>query len=135
MMNVKVFKFGGASVDTAARIRNVASILEKHKGQSVMVVISAMGKTTNALENLLRDYIGRDPVSMVEKFYRLKDFHSDIVHELFENREHPVFADLELLFEELRVRLQLPPESSYDETYDQVIPYGELFSCLILHQP
>jgi aspartate kinase len=133
MMNVKVFKFGGASVNTAAGVRNVAGILEKHRGQSVMVVASAMGKTTNALENLLRDYIARDAVAMVEKFYLLKDFHTDILHELFENKEHPVFEAVGRLFEELRSRLQSPPEKGYDETYDQVVPYGELFSCLILH--
>jgi aspartate kinase len=133
MMNVKVFKFGGASVNSAAGVRNVAEILEKQKGQSVMVVISAMGKTTNALENLFRDYLGQDAVSMVEKFYLLKDFHTEIVHELFENKQHPVFEALNRQLEELRVYLQTPPKAGYDETYDQVIPFGELFSCLILH--
>lgn len=132
-MNVKVFKFGGASVNTAAGVRNVARILEKYKGQSVMVVASAMGKTTNAMEQILQDYRAQDPVPMVEKFYRLKDFHSEIVHELFENREHIVYEELNQLFEELRIRLQGTPDGSYDETYDQIVPYGELFSCLILH--
>jgi len=54
MMNVKVFKFGGASVNSAEGVRNVASILERYRGESMMIVVSAMGKTTTALENLLQ---------------------------------------------------------------------------------
>jgi aspartate kinase len=75
----------------------------------------------------------QDAVSMVEKFYLLRDFHTDILHELFADKEHRVFSELHELFEDLRRFLQSPPSGSYDEIYDQVVPYGELFSCLIVH--
>jgi aspartate kinase len=133
MMKVKVFKFGGASVNSAAGVRNVAGILEKHLGLSVMVVVSAMGKTTNALEHILQDHIGSDPVSMVGRFYLLRDFHTDILHELFEDKQHPAFEELNRLFEELRHCLQSEPVGSYDEQYDKVVSFGELFSAVILH--
>jgi aspartate kinase len=133
MMKVKVFKFGGASVNSAAGVRNVGGILEKYRGESVMVVVSAMGKTTNALERILQDHLSNDPVSMVERFYLLRDFHTDILHDLFTNKEHPVFAELNGLFEELRSSLQTEPAGNYDEHYDRVVSYGELFSTAILH--
>lgn len=133
MMKVKVFKFGGASVHSAEGVRNVAGILERFRGESVMTVVSAMGKTTNALELILQDYIRKDAVSMVEKFYLLKDFHTDILHELFEDKEHPAFNELAALFEQLRNSLQSPPAAGYDETYDQVVSFGELFSAVIVH--
>ena len=74
-MNVKVFKFGGASVNSAAGVRNVASILDLFPGRSVMIVVSAMGKTTNALEELLRHYMSGDSVSMVDQFHVIRDYH------------------------------------------------------------
>ncbi len=133
MMNVKVFKFGGASVNSADGIRNVAEILENHRGSSVMAVVSAIGKTTNALESILDDYIRMDSVSMVGKYYLLKDLHEGIARGLFEDPEHPVFKALTGLFEALRAILQTPPAGHYDELYDRIVPYGELLSARILH--
>lgn len=132
MMNVKVFKFGGASVHSAEGIRKVAGILERLRGQSVMVVVSAMGKTTNALEQILKHYLDQDPVALAEKFYLIKDYHEGILHELFKDKESPVFAEVRQLFEQLRDYLQVRRATGYDETYDQVVSYGELFSTAIL---
>jgi len=133
MMNVKVFKFGRASVNSAEGVRNVASILERYRGESMMIVVSAMGKTTTALENLLQSYLSNDAVTLSERFYQLKDFHLDIVHELFTDKDHPVFESLKRLFGQLQTYLQLPPAGVYDEVYDQVVSYGELLSSQILH--
>jgi len=131
-MNVKVFKFGGASVNSAAGVRNVASILDLYPGRSVMIVVSAMGKTTNALEVLLRHYMVHDAVSMVDQFHAIKDYHLEITYALFEDRDHPVYAELDSLFERLREYLKSAPAGSYDEEYDQVVSFGELFSTLIV---
>ena len=74
-MEIKVFKFGGASVNSAKGVQNVATILGKYPGENVVVVVSAMGKTTNALEELLQHYLAVDAVTMVEIFKKVKDFH------------------------------------------------------------
>ena len=132
MMNVKVFKFGGASIHSADGFQRVAGILERYRGQSVMVVVSAMGKTTNALEEILADYFSGDAVSLSERYYRLRNAHLEILYPLFEDRSHPVFGELKSMFEKLRTLLQTGPSAGYDETYDQVVSFGELFSSLIL---
>jgi aspartate kinase len=133
MMNVKVFKFGGASVDSAERVRNVAAIVRQYPGQSLMLVISAIGKTTNALEQLLRVHMGGDAVGVAEHFFGIRDYHLGIVHDLFTDKDHPVFAATEGLFEQLRTTLKKGPSAPFDEEYDRVVSFGELLSSQILH--
>jgi len=146
-MNVEVFKFGGASVNSVDGVRNVARILALYKGKSMMVVISAMGKTTNALERILDHYMEGDAVSMVEEYNKLKDFHLEIARGLYPaipchlvgltsvpepDVTYPLFPALENLFEELRAILRQKSEHGYDETYDRVVSFGEIFSSTIL---
>ena len=97
-----------------------------------------MGKTTNALEELLEFYMSNDAVPMVESFYRIKEFHYGILKELFSKKNHPVFDDVENLFEHLRGHLrngQLTKgkKREYDFEYDQVVSYGELLASAIVH--
>lgn len=143
-MNVNLFKFGGASVNSAEGVRNVARILALYKGTSMMLVISAMGKSTNALERILHHYRERDPVSMVEEYNKLRDFHLNIARELVrdsqgpdaqakQDPDPPMIAGLEELFEELRAILRQEPVVGYDEQYDRIVSFGELFSTAILH--
>jgi len=137
-MEIKVFKFGGASVNSAAGIRNVASIIRRFPDQHIVMVVSAMGKTTNGLEELLNHYMSDDPVSMIEAFYRIKDYHLNIVKELQVDEKNPVFTDLETLFEHLRGYLRnghLLKKSlrEYNFEYDQVVSYGERFAATIIH--
>lgn len=136
-MLINVFKFGGASVNNASGVRNVAKILENHGKGPLVVVISAMGKTTNALEELLKHFLAGDSVAVAESYYRLKDFHFNILHELFPAKDHPVFNDIEDLFEKLRVYLiskqgQKEKAGVYDFEYDQVVVFGELIATWII---
>ena len=137
-MDMKVFKFGGASVNGAKGVRNVASIISRFPDDHIAMIISAMGKTTNALEELLKFYMTDDAVLMVESFYRIKAFHFDILQELFKKKNHPVFLEMEDLFEHLRgylTRGQLTSgkKREYNFEYDQVVSYGELLATAIVH--
>jgi len=131
-MHAEVYKFGGASVHSPEGVRNVVQILRDFDGRGLMVVISAMGKTTNALERILHDDFAGDPVSLVETFGQIRDFHLDIVHELFADRSHPVFPELEALFGALRQEVIRKDKLPYDERYDRIVSFGERFSSLIL---
>ncbi|HNY02707.1 MAG TPA: aspartate kinase [Bacteroidales bacterium] len=137
-MHIDVFKFGGASVNSAEGVRRVASILSESVAGPVVVVVSAMGKTTNALERLLDDYRRRDPLAVTVSFEESLDYHMKIVRELFPAAGHPVYGEVESFFDQLRgyirrghlYREELP---DYDFDYDQIVCYGELISSCILH--
>ena len=126
---MKVFKFGGASVKDVRGVENVAIILQSFAHMPVVVVISAMGKTTNALEKILNRF--RDHLDHTAELTSLKHFHASILAGLFP-REHPVFKMAEDLFNDLESKLNR--EEKYDEVYDQVVCYGELISTMIVHQ-
>jgi aspartate kinase len=137
-MEIKVFKFGGASVNSAKGVRNLASILQRYPDDNILVVVSAMGKTTNALEELLRFYLERDAVAMVESFKKIKEYHFKILYELFNNREHPVYASVDKVFDHLRGYLRrghLTPgiNLEYDPEYDAIVSHGELISTVIVN--
>jgi len=137
-MHVKVFKFGGASVNNAAGVKNVADIIRRFDRTPLLVVISAMGKTTNALEEVLAHYIGKDPVAVVESFRKVRDYHFSIMDELFEDKNHLVFGEVDSLFNQLRGHIRRGHLFSqvsldFDFEYDQIVSYGELISSAILH--
>ena len=126
-------------MNSAEGVRNVASILKKYGQPGLVVVISAMGKTTNALEEVLKHFLAKDPVAMVDAYHKLKDFHSDILFELFPDRQHPVFNEVAGWFDRLRgyirrKELNEAGPKDYDFEYDQVVSYGELIStCIVSH--
>ena len=137
MMELKVFKFGGASVNSAAGFHNVFRILKKYRGSKIMTVVSALGKTTNALEILLKHYLANDPVPLIESFGAIHEVHFSIIHELFPDETHPVYGEAESLFDQLRGYIRKGHlydkiKRSYDFEYDQIVSYGELFSSCIL---
>ena len=132
-MNVEVFKFGGASVFDAESIQKVAGILELSRGKSMMLVLSAFGKTTNAMERILGHYMEKDSVSMVEAYQRLKEYHWEIIDNLFADKTLKVFDEVEDLFEKLQNILRQELTVGYDEAYDRVVRFGELLSTTILH--
>ncbi len=126
---MKVFKFGGASIKDAGGVRNVASILSKNNGE-ILVVVSAMGKTTDLLETLVRSYFnGWDETSAI--FGQFRAFHLSLAGELFGSVEN-IPARIPEMIGELEKRLQVPLSLLYDFEYDQLICYGELVSSLIL---
>jgi aspartate kinase len=124
---MKVLKFGGASVKDVQGVKNVAFILQSHVGLPAVIVISAMGKTTNALEKVLNKF--RDGADHSSDLSSLKHFHASIMEGLFPP-DHAAFGLVDQLFLELESHLS--NEISYDEVYDQVVSYGELLSTTIL---
>ena len=126
---MKVFKFGGASVKDAKGVKNVATILQSYTGQPLIIVISAMGKTTNALEKILS--LHQSGGDYVAELNNLKTYHHQIMHELF-NDLHPIWADIEDTFKSLDS--QLRKNISGDKGYDQVVAFGEILSTIIVHR-
>jgi aspartate kinase len=128
---MKVFKFGGASVKDAASVRNVAEILKKYGNRETIVVISAMGKTTNKLEELVKAYFfgTKDPAALIAE---VKKVHVDITKQLFTDINHPVFAEIENTFVELYWAVEEEPAFTYDHHYDQIVSQGEILSSHIL---
>ena len=127
-----VFKFGGASVKSADAVRNIVEILRRYRDQEIVVVVSAMGKTTNALERIIDNYAQGKGKAMMKEFGELKDYHLEVVNGLFEDKSHRVFTAVEGLIDELAGRLKKEPTLNYDYDYDQLICYGELLSTTII---
>jgi aspartate kinase len=125
-----VFKFGGASVKDADGIINLASVVKQYYGQQLLVVVSAMGKTTNALEKLTKAYVDQTE-DMHSIFDSIKQYHFDILHELFDAND-PVFDDVANTFVEIDWAIEDEPHDSYDFIYDQVVSIGELVSTRIV---
>lgn len=130
---LKVFKFGGASVKDADSVRNVASILKEHSPQKLVVIVSAMGKTTNALEKVLNAWYEND--ERLQLFVQdVITYHQAIITLLFPDKQHNVYFKTELLFGELEGYLNTLPTLNYDYDYDQVVSFGELISTTIISE-
>ena len=130
---MKVFKFGGASVNTPERIKNVAAIIKNYRNEKLLIVISAMGKTTNALEKVLNGWYESD--ERLNTFIQdVIKYHQEIINSLFPDKTHPVYFKTDLLFGELEGHLNTPPSLDYDFDYDQVVSFGELISTTIISE-
>jgi aspartate kinase len=127
---MKVFKFGGASVKDAAAVKNVADILKLFPDEKIICVISAMGKTTNALEKVVDAYMKDDKASH-DLLNGVKEFHLDIMSDLFATADHPVYRDVNNFFVEVDWVLE-EEKREYDFIYDQVVSIGELVSTRIV---
>ncbi|MBO4580945.1 MAG: aspartate kinase [Bacteroidales bacterium] len=129
---MKIFKFGGASVKDAAGVKNVAEIIKSYSAEPLLVVVSAMGKTTNLLEKLVKAYYNGEESAVKELYAMLLQQHRAVIEDLFEDRQHAVFADFNNLMEELQDSLQEPSSENFDYEYDQIVSYGELLSSKIV---
>ncbi len=129
---MKVFKFGGASVKDAKAVSNVAEIISKYSGDQLLVVVSAMGKTTNALENLSKAYYERNSEEKNKIYGEIKQFHDGIISGLLKSTLSHAYDDIENLFIELECLLESEPDDSFDFYYDQIVSYGEIFSTRIV---
>ncbi len=128
---MKVFKFGGASVKDADAVKNVAKVLGNYPAQSILVVISAMGKTTNLLEKLHQAYYNKtDNATTI--LTEVKDFHYTIINQLISQTQSHAFDDIENIFIELECLLEAEPDKSFDYHYDQIVSYGEILSTKIV---
>ena len=128
---MKVFKFGGASVKDAAGVRNLAAILSRYPDSDLIVVVSAMAKTTNVLEQLTAAYFYDDP-DKFNVFNKIRDFHIGIAQDLFPDKLHAIYRQLDELFAKLEDYLTAEPGGNYDFEYDQIVSFGELFSSVIV---
>ncbi|SIS45710.1 aspartate kinase [Kaistella chaponensis] len=128
---MKIFKFGGASVKDAQGVKNVALVLESTGFERVLLVVSAMGKTTNALEKAVQNYFDKtDYQSEIEK---VKQNHLEISRGLFQEN-HPVFAEISLFFDDIESFLRRNKSPNYNFVYDQVVSCGEMISSKILSE-
>ncbi|HEY9115212.1 MAG TPA: aspartate kinase [Bacteroidales bacterium] len=127
----RVFKFGGALMRDASGIDEVAQLISKYSNDQLVVVVSALGKTTNALEQLLAYHIEKDQTGEKKSFNQIKDFHFSVADNLFRNRKNEIFQKLENLFQLLDRELKREFIDKY-EAYDRIVIYGELFSSLLV---
>jgi aspartate kinase len=127
---MKVFKFGGASVKDAAGIKNVASIIRQYGGKNLLIVVSATGKTTNALEEVVAAYFDKNK-NAKEAFEPVKQNHLKICTELFQ-ADNDVFNRLQNVFSEVEWQLEENRMESYNYVYDQIVSQGEMLSSIIL---
>ena len=128
---MKIFKFGGASIKDANGVKNVVNVLEKVGYENLLIVVSAMGKTTNALETVIDKYINNKK-ELNEELNTVKAFHFEILNDLFVNNKQEVFKAVDDLFNELQSFFKTNKSPDYNFIYDQVIGYGELVSTTII---
>ena len=131
--DIRVFKFGGASVKDADAVVNVAEIIRQHMDTDLIIVVSAMGKTTNKLEDIFNAFVKKDKNAFDQKTQALKQFHFDIAENLFGNTPN---RELQQCIEEYFDEINDFYEQKSDEVshlYDQLIPYGEILSTKIIH--
>nr|MBC7613652.1 aspartate kinase [Pseudopedobacter sp.] len=128
---MQVFKFGGASVKDAEGIKNLAEIVKLNLSESLLIVISAMGKTTNALEKLTDSYFYQKD-DILEAFEEVKAYHFQILHQLFSDAQHPVFDEISNTFVEIDWIIEDVPVDPFDFIYDQIVSMGEIVSTRIV---
>ncbi|MBE0663370.1 MAG: aspartate kinase [Bacteroidales bacterium] len=125
---MKIFKFGGASIKDADSVRNVASILNKYIQEPLVVVVSAMGKMTNAFETLTEHAFNGNTGHMEKQFGFIRSFHLDILHSLFPDPRHKAFTRVDLLFQEIDSLIKSNDKRGFDFYYDRIVSFGELLS-------
>lgn len=128
---MKIFKFGGASVKDADSVKNVAEVLRSQGFEKCLLVVSAMGKTTNALENVVEKYFSKE--NYQEEIANIKQNHIEIAKGLFDN-QHIVFSEIALFFDDIESFLRRNKSPNYNFVYDQVVGCGELISSKILSE-
>jgi aspartate kinase len=127
---MKVFKFGGASVKNAQGVINVKKIISLYHNENLVVVISAMGKTTNLMESVL-DCWYHNRTELESKLTQLEEYHIAIIQEL-DNHEQVIYKKVQPLFHQLRTIVADTPSESYDYEYDRIVPIGEFLSTTIV---
>lgn len=130
-VNMRVFKFGGASVKDAPAVKNLGNIV-KNYSEPLVIVVSAMGKTTNALERVLKAYFERDK-NWKQYFEDVKDYHIKIINNLF-HKDHSVYNKVGELFNQLEQKLEFEPSMNFNYEYDQIVSFGELICTKIVNE-
>lgn len=128
---MKIFKFGGASVKDADGIKNVFNVLEQVGHEDVLLVISAMGKTTNAFEVVIKNYFDKSP-ELQASIQEVKKYHNQILMDLFEDENDAVFGAINTIFNDLESFLQHNKSPNYNFVYDQIVSLGEVLSTTVV---
>lgn len=128
---MKIFKFGGASVKDANGVKNVADVLQKVGHDDVLLVISAMGKTTNAFELVIKNYFDKSN-ELQSSIQEVKKYHNQILLELFEDENNDAFNVVNQHFADLDYFLNHNKSPNYNFVYDQVVSFGEIISTTII---
>lgn len=128
---MRIFKFGGASVKDAEGVRNLVKVLSVTGTDEIFLVVSAMGKTTNAMEKVVDTYF-KDKTAVATVLQEIRSYHEAILKELFPGGKHRIYTDVDALFEEVRGFLAWNKSPKYNFVYDQVVSYGELVSSVIV---
>ena len=128
---MKVFKFGGASIKDISSIKNILKIISTYNEDRLVIVVSAMGKTTNALELVVHNYFNNKE-NLQASISEVYNFHSEIINNIFE-KSHPIFSDISKSFEKLNSFIKANKSPSYSFVYDQIVSLGELLSSRIIH--
>lgn len=128
---MKIFKFGGASVKDAEGVKNLAKVLSRFSNEKLLVVVSAMGKTTNALERLTKAYYFKndDAFALLQE---VKNYHYEILNKLFEDKKHPIYDEINNTFVEIEWAIEDAPTGNFDFEYDQIVSVGEILSTKIV---
>lgn len=126
---MKIFKFGGASVKDAEGVKNVATVLRSEGFDNCLLIVSAMGKTTNELENVIKKFINKE--NYLEDVELVKKKHQKICDGLFA-KDHLVFKEIDVLFKYIEAFFEINISTSYNYIYDQIVSYGEIISSKIL---
>lgn len=129
---MKIFKFGGASVKDAAGVKNVAEVLKITNEKNLVIVVSAMGKTTNLLENVISEYLKENSQKCKQVVSDFKEYHLEILKGLFENPNHRIYSDISKLFLKMTSFLDVNKSKNHAFVYDQVVSFGELVSTEIV---
>lgn len=129
---MRVFKFGGASVKDADAVRNVKNILDLYPHEKIVVIISAMGKTTNALEKIVTAKWNNDETEFLNLIKEVETYHTSILENLVENKKDPIFNSIHQVFTELKASFKLLKSENYDCEYDQIVSLGEILSTKII---
>lgn len=126
---MKIFKFGGASVKDADSVKNVLRVLSIQGFERCLIVVSAMGKTTNALERVVEFYFNKSDYQ--QEIAKIKEDHIQIAKGLFDENHH-VFSEIKLFFDDIESFLRRNKSPNYNFVYDQVVTCGEMISSKIL---
>lgn len=130
---MKIFKFGGASIKDADGIKNVCDLLENVGYSDVLLVVSAMGKTTNALELVLQQYFDKS-AALKSAIQDVRKYHNQILLDLFDDEKHAVYSQVNGHFSDLDAFIKSNKSPNYSFVYDQIVSFGELISSTILSQ-
>ncbi len=129
---MKIFKFGGASIKDSDGVKNVAELLKITNEKNLVIVVSAMGKTTNLLEKVIAEYLNEESDKCKQVVSEFKEYHLEILNGLFENPNHSVYENVSKLFGKMASFLDVNKSKNHSFVYDQVVSFGEMVSSTIV---